>query len=300
MDMNYFRELLPALKREQPGISMFYEVRSTLDKEQVKLLREAGVNAVQPGIESLSTAVLKIMRKGVTALQNVAFLKWCSLYGVTPAWNLLYGFPGERAEDYEHMLKTLNAISHLPPPYSTGGMRLDRFSPYFQNPDRYGITGIRPFFTYSLIYPIPSGNISNLAYFFHYEQEDANTRTTYIEKLVEKIKAWKQDESGQLVKLYGYRPELLIMDTRPERVQDQIALNGIQREVYDYCDIGKSFNSILTFATSIYGNRLRVEQWLPEFLDQMVEWKLMIREKNFYLNLAVEKAPPTRPAQITT
>ncbi len=300
MDMNYFSELLPALKRDQSEISMFYEVRSTLDRDQVKLLREAGVHAVQPGIESLSTAVLKLMRKGVTALQNVAFLKWCSQYGVTPAWNLLYGFPGESAEDYEYMSEIIDSISHLPPPYSTGGMRLDRFSPYFKNPERFGITGISPFFTYNLIYPVPSRSITNLAYFFQYEQEEANTKTPYIEKLLKKVESWKQGESGQLIKQYGNNPEMLITDTRPGRVQDQIALNGIQREVYDYCDIAKSFKSILTYANSRCGSRFHVAAWLPQFLNQMVDWRLMIREKSFYLNLSVEQTLPTCPVHLTT
>ena len=37
------------------------------------------------------------MRKGVTAIQNVQLLKWCFEYDVEPSWNILYGFPGERA-----------------------------------------------------------------------------------------------------------------------------------------------------------------------------------------------------------
>ena len=144
MDMEYFREFLPALKRNSPDISLFYEVRASLEKRQVKLLKEAGVHSVQPGIESLSTNVLKLMSKGVTALQNVAFLKWCSQYKVLPAWNLLYGFPGENAEDYEQISEIIDSICHLPPPYSTGAVRLDRFSPYFRSPEKYGITGIKP------------------------------------------------------------------------------------------------------------------------------------------------------------
>ena len=44
---------------------------------------------IQPGIESLSDHVLKLMRKGTTALQNIQLLKWCREYGVQPEWNLL-------------------------------------------------------------------------------------------------------------------------------------------------------------------------------------------------------------------
>ena len=57
---------------------MFYEVKSNLRKEDVRQLREAGVVAIQPGIESLSDEVLRIMRKGVSALQNIQLLKGCA------------------------------------------------------------------------------------------------------------------------------------------------------------------------------------------------------------------------------
>ena len=100
LDMRYFRDVLPQLRERQLGLTLFYETKANLTKEQVKLLRDAGVLAIQPGVESLSTHVLQLMRKGVTALQNIQLLKWCRQYGVTVAWNLLYGFPGETAADY--------------------------------------------------------------------------------------------------------------------------------------------------------------------------------------------------------
>ena len=116
LDMRYFRDLLPQLRDRQLGITLFYETKANLTKEQVKLLRDAGVLAIQPGVESLSTHVLQLMRKGVTALQNIQLLKWCRQYGVTVAWNLLYGFPGETADDYAAIGKVMESLWHLPPP----------------------------------------------------------------------------------------------------------------------------------------------------------------------------------------
>ncbi len=63
----YFKTLLPELKRRQLGVTLFYEIKANLKREQVELLRDAGVAALQPGIESLSTPVLRLMRKGTTA-----------------------------------------------------------------------------------------------------------------------------------------------------------------------------------------------------------------------------------------
>ena len=287
MDMKYFKELLPRLKKGSFGISLFYEVRANLDKGQIKLLKEAGVDAVQPGIESLSTHVLKLMKKGVTALQNIAFLKWCRQYGVTPAWNLLYGFPGETAEDYEQITEMMDDLCHLSPPYATGAVRLDRFSPYFNNPEKYGITGIKPFFTYNLIYPLPSEQVFNLAYFFQYEYGHNTER--YTKDLLEKIDIWKRSNGGELIKRYGDNPELLLIDTRPNRRQSQVALNGIQREIYDYCDTQKSSGKIMAFARSRYKVTSDLESWLQQFLGQMVDWGFMIREGSCYLNLAIDE-----------
>ncbi len=95
---DYFRTLLPMLKERQLGVTFFYEIKSNLRRDQIQLMREAGILAVQPGIESLSSHVLKLMKKGVTGIQNIQLLKWCREYGIEVAWNLLYGFPGETAE----------------------------------------------------------------------------------------------------------------------------------------------------------------------------------------------------------
>jgi ribosomal peptide maturation radical SAM protein 1 len=99
LDMGYFRSLLPRLAMEPPGVTFFYEVKANLSAAQVGLLAAAGVTTIQPGVESLSDHVLQLMRKGSTALQNVQLLKWCREHGVRPEWNLLYGFPGETAQD---------------------------------------------------------------------------------------------------------------------------------------------------------------------------------------------------------
>src|SRR5262245_59233898 len=77
LDMSYFRNVLPRLRDRRLGFTLFYETKSNLTKAQVKLLRDAGVLAIQPGVESLSTNVLRLMRKGVTSLQNIQLLKWC-------------------------------------------------------------------------------------------------------------------------------------------------------------------------------------------------------------------------------
>src|SRR5262249_731797 len=70
LDLGYFKEFLPALAM-RGGFDLFYETKSNLKKEQVRQLKAAGVATIQPGIESLSDEVLGLMRKGVSAAQNI-------------------------------------------------------------------------------------------------------------------------------------------------------------------------------------------------------------------------------------
>ena len=52
-------------------------------------MRAGGMTSIQPGIESLSTRVLQVMQKGVSAAQNIQLLRWCGEVGINVAWNLL-------------------------------------------------------------------------------------------------------------------------------------------------------------------------------------------------------------------
>jgi len=50
------------------NLQLFYEVKVNLRYDQLAMLRAGGVRAIQPGIESLSNQVLRLMKKGCTSL----------------------------------------------------------------------------------------------------------------------------------------------------------------------------------------------------------------------------------------
>ncbi len=280
----YFRELLPWLRDQNPGISLFYEVKSNLKRSQVELLRDAGVLAIQPGIESLSSHVLHLMRKGVTALQNVQLLRLCEEFGVELAWNLLYGFPGETRKDYEESARTIEAIYHPKPPGAVSPVRLDRFSPHYEQAESFGLAKVRPFSMYRYLYPLPEEGIANLAYFFEYEYSNGYKPQECAKPAIEKARLWKEGRSGKLVKRYGEKPELTVIDTRFGRKALHYPFNGIQRELYDFCDEIRSHDSVAEFANQRAGKKVAIDA----FLEQMVDSQLMLREERRYLSLAVD------------
>jgi ribosomal peptide maturation radical SAM protein 1 len=153
--------------------SLSYEVKSNLDEADLDIFVRAGVNEIQPGIESLSSHVLQLMSKGVKALENVRFLRDCGSRGVNVIWNLLTCIPGERREDYEQMIALIPLLEHLHPPTRWGPIRISRFSPYYRDPGKYGIRGLRPWTAYVEFY---GDRAEQLAHHFFGEYETEFTR----------------------------------------------------------------------------------------------------------------------------
>src|SRR5688572_5603540 len=214
LDMRYFDEVLPAL--EGRGLKFFYEVKSNLTRKQVEQLARSGVYRIQPGIESMSDHVLRLMRKGTTALRNVQLLKWCREYGVAVDYNVLYGFPGETAEDYREMLELLRAISFLGGPSACGPVRLDRFSPYFEAPASFGITNVRPLAAYGHLYPFAGELLQDIAYYFDYDYDESVDPRGFAADVIAFSQEWTDRPGGGEVTC-SEAPDgaLVIRDTRP-------------------------------------------------------------------------------------
>ena len=204
MPKEYLTHVFPRLQSPK---DVFYEVKADLSEEELGVLAKAGVRSVQPGIEALATSTLRIMRKGTSAAQNVRFLKGCVRHGVSPVWNLLVGFPGEGEESYRKYCKDVPLLVHLPPPSGVHPVRFDRFSPYFNQAQHYGLRLVpHPF--YGFVYPFDAQSLQDIAYYFVNEDLEAPYLRSLLEWLGpmrERVAAWKARwASPQL------RPELYL------------------------------------------------------------------------------------------
>ena len=147
---------------------------------------------MQPGIESLATSTLKLMRKGTSVFQNLLLLKNCVTYDIYPRWNLLVGFPGEGEEVYKKYLRDIPLLTHLRPPSGVYPVRFDRYSPYFVKAEQYGLD-LHPYDSYRLIYPFGEDVLANLAYYFMDHNADAEYFTDlvkWIGKIKDKVEMW--------------------------------------------------------------------------------------------------------------
>jgi ribosomal peptide maturation radical SAM protein 1 len=194
IDMKFLTTLIPEVERLGVSWNIFFEAKSNLTRDQIAQLGRAGVRRIQPGIESLSSPVLKIMRKGVKAIQNVNLLRWCAHDGISVSWNMLWGFPGETAEQYDEQTRLIPLIRHLQPPDGQGRLWLERFSPLFSQQQAFGVRAINPIASYRRVYPA-SVDLDAAAYFFDYEMDNSLPEETFG-PLVEVLDAWRGAHRG--------------------------------------------------------------------------------------------------------
>lgn len=140
----YFNTLFPSLAREIPSVQLTFQVKANLTFHQLHILKKSGAFLVQPGIESLSPPLLELMEKDVTTEENINLLRFARSLGMDIKWNLLFGFPGDKAAYYEEMDQLFPLIRHLQPPHMMFPLKLCRFSRYQQDPGTFGISRLRP------------------------------------------------------------------------------------------------------------------------------------------------------------
>jgi hypothetical protein len=280
--------------RRQLGAKIVYfEVRPDLTKQQLTLLRQAGTQRVEVGIESLSSPILHLIRKGVSALQCLQFLKWCRELGIAVVWNWLWGFPGEPAQEYLRLAAVLPHIFHLPPPNYVGPFRLDRFSPYFECPQENHLTDIAVYPAYQWVYPLPEDALRRLAYFFTYRTEPRQEVDRYTEPLAEQIVRWKEAYPRPVLTFVDEGHRLVLMDRRdPTQEELYTALDGSHRLLTLACDRVQTAVE-LTRTWEKETGESQTPETVQALLAPLVEQGWMAQEGDSYLSLALQRSPPT-------
>ncbi len=297
LDMRYFKTVLPQLAEAGLGVEFFWEIKANLTHHQVRALRDAGITLVQPGIESFSDHVLKLMHKGTTGFRNIELMKWCQEYGVKPYWNFLYGFPGETTADYTHAIDVMEAIWHLDPPTGTGPVRLDRFSPYHADPAGLGMVNVRPMAPFTYLYPFERESQMNIAYYFDFDYASGLSADACACEAVELVRTWMADGARGRLELHSLDDGALeLLDTRPRVASGprRAQLDGWKAAVYLACDRAQTLHGLRELPSvrdaAIAGDELEA------FLGGCVENRLMVHNGRSWLGVAVHV--PERPASV--
>ncbi|MBW1800390.1 MAG: RiPP maturation radical SAM C-methyltransferase [Deltaproteobacteria bacterium] len=266
---------------------LFGEIRATIPRDVLVAMRAAGMKEVQVGIEALSSRLLKKLNKGTTAIENIEIMKHCEASG-TPnlTGNLILQFPGSDRRDVEETLSHLEFVLPFRPlkgiPFWLG-----YGSPVWHDPKAHGIRKVRNHAFYAHLFP--PGVLRDLVlniqgYHGGYRDQQRQWRP-----VGERIDIWKKGYH-QLHKTPQSDPILFYEDgggflvIRQRRCgSDDMTqrLKDTSREIYLFCDKNRSIRHILDRFPG-FGE----EKVLP-FLNMMVDKRLMFREGDRYLCLAV-------------
>lgn len=285
LDKNYVGAVFGSTNLGDGDLSIFYEVKADLGREDIESLVNAGVDRVQPGIESLSSHVLALMRKGTRASWNITFLKWARFYGMYLNWNLLYGFPGETSKDYEDQAQLMGFLHHLQPPSMVGRIEMDRFSPLFEDRDTFPAHRINPVPMYEQIYPHQC-QLDKLAYYFEGEL-DAELPTHAYRFVYDAAHLWDAAWRRPMPPTLTYRwmpGYATVQDRRSSGPPSEKVLEGNAADAFEYCSSRpRKWDEVRA--------RFRgVEDQVSELLRS----GLMVRDGNLLLSIALPGHPRAR------
>lgn len=293
MDLHYLDDVLPRLRDAGFDLRLFFEMKANIRREHVRLLRESGVATMQSGIESLSTPILRLMKKGVTAFQNIRLLKWCAEYGIRLHWNFLYGLPGEPAAEYQRVADVMRSITHLEPPQIIR-LQLDRFSPYHQRPEAFGIVPLGPRHDFRFIYQLDGDVLNDLVYSFEYCHADGRDPEEYAQQVRDVIESWREHGRTAIGTLsYRRGPGFIVVtDRRPGLAPAEYRFDETEALLYLACEDGLTARRAQSAAEDA-GIEVDLDE-VTSFLNNLVDQRLMFEEGGRYLSLALPASPTTR------
>jgi ribosomal peptide maturation radical SAM protein 1 len=294
LPLNTSRSIFKQIKTLKKDLSMFGEIRATTPLQDLFEMHAAGMQEVQIGIEALSTRLLKKLNKGTTAIQNIEIMKHCEMLGVQHSSNLMMHFPGSDEEDVAETLQNLEFTLPFRP------LRMVYFwlglgSPVCLDPENFDIKAVFNHKNYTAIFP--KNVAESMQFTIQAYRGDLGYQKRLWQPVKKKLKAWKKayDKLHQgpiyenILSFRDGRSFLIIRQRRLDGDPLTHRLEGTSRAIYLFCQKHRSLKRIIRRFSSIPSDRFE------PFLKMMVDKKLMFRENDRYLSLALpERGNPLK------
>jgi ribosomal peptide maturation radical SAM protein 1 len=279
------RKIFKRINTLRKDLRLFGEIRATTPEEDLRNMKASGMQEVQIGIESLSTRLLKKLKKGTTAIQNIEIMKHCEMLGIHNSSNLIVYFPGSDPEDVAETLRNLEFVYPFRP------LRLVHFwlglgSPVWQDPEPYCIKAVFNHPNYRNLFP--PDVVQSMRLMIQSYRGDLGYQKRIWEPVKRKMKDWKKtyaklcrgEKHENILSFRDGRDFLIIRQKRLEGEPLTHRLEGVGRAVYLFCQKHRTINRIFNRFSSTPTDRIE------PFLMMMVDKKLMFREDDRYLSLA--------------
>ena len=280
------RTIFKQIKTLNKDIRLFGEIRATTPLRDLIEMQTAGMQEVQIGIEALSTRLLKKLNKGTTAIQNIEIMKHCEMLGIQHSSNLIVCFPGSDEKDVTETLQNLEFTFSFRP------LRMVQFwlglgSAVWQDPETFGIKAVFNHGNYANIFP--PDVVESMQFTIQTYRGDLGHQKRLWKPVKQKLKAWERayaklhqgPKHENILSFRDGRTFLIIRQRRFEGEPLTHRLEGTSRDIYLFCQKHRALKRIVDRFSSIPSDRIEL------FLKMMVGKKLMFRENDRYLSLAV-------------
>ncbi len=292
LPVNALESLIPALSevaREFPDIELFYQMKSNITRKHAHLMRQAGIRMVQPGIESFSDHILKLMAKGASAITQIQCLKLLSEERFQIIYGILHGSFGETASDYESQRSLIPWIKHLSPPSYFVKISLDRFSPYQETPQKYGIQDLKAAGPVELIYPTSKVDHDKLARSFHFTYvnpqgvEADKALQEAIECLRMEVKAWQDNYVPDSLVYFRTSSQSIHVRDRRSGEEQWTVLSEVEQKIFLRCEEACLYNNLINDSDCFN------EDDVKEALEGLMQRRFLLSHEKWLLTLPLRR-----------
>lgn len=282
-----YQILCEKIKKLGKNLSFFAEVRADqLKSKDYTLLKEAGFNTIQTGVESFSSNYLRKINKGTRVIDNIAALKFCRENRIKNCYNLIINYPNEEEIDFEETKRTIQLFRQYIDPPHICNLRVVYGSPIQCNPNDFNIEHLEYAPIDKIMFP---KEFLDKGFNFVYEFK----RKENIPELnwIQLIKEWKEERKTRRINsaisqtdeyvfyFVDGRDFLRIYDNRNPLSPCIYNLNELERELFLSCINIVNFDILKEKFPNI------PEDTLNDILKSFEESGIVFREDDFYLSL---------------
>jgi len=283
--------LFSSIERLKGNYRIFCEIRADVSKEELVRMKRAGVSEIQVGIEAMSSGALKKMDKGTRVIDNLQIMKNCQEVGINHYSNIIMGFPTETQQDVNDAISNIKyAVTYRPLTPIHYNFYYD--SPIYKKAKKCVINKQLNAVPFNYLLPKDINKkliMTNRGYKLCAKKPDYRYLKRAVEiwcraynaSLLENINFLRYYDCSTFLRIEDYRKIKNNIVKFEENGTTIITLNRERRELYLFCDAYKSFNEI----------KNRFPKWDPreikKVLNKLVKLKVMFREDDDYLSLAI-------------
>lgn len=276
-----FDELIDAIDELDLEPEIFHEARANLRPEQIVRFYEAGLRAVQFGLEGLSNRFLRRIHKGTTVVMNLEVMKTCAELGVRSLSNLIVAYPGSTAAEVAETVDTIDAFAFAYEPPNIAPFELGIDSVVARFPEESLVDNVRKHDRYRAI--IPSHVLETLSTF---QLSFDHVSTADWSPVIDRVARWKAEYRRDALTYEEGGTFLRVIRRRPQRAREVFELAGQDASIYRHCMRYRSRAELhRAFASGSGGGATEID----EFLARMVEQRLMYHHGDKYLSVAMAR-----------